>query len=159
MLVCLFFLPFSSVEPQATEFSEMIVPACGLLPACKRIAPEKTTPASKNAFFIGAPLSVIWLRDFSLSFQCKPIASRNGDRGVNRKDKKCAHQNVAPGFAPVCGDSPRLLRGEPGIPQRWMCGPFVGQAFRPDSQSDEACKGWVSLPIDDRALPFLSSRA
>src|SRR5712691_4194896 len=159
MLVCLFFLPFSSVEPQATEFSEMIVPVWGLLPACTRIVPEITTPASKNAFFIGAPQSVIWLRDFSLSSQCKAIASRDGDLGVNRNDKTWAHQNVAPGFAPVCGDSPRFLRGEPGISRRRRCVTIVGQAFRPDSQSDEACKGWVSLPIDDRALPFLSSRA
>src|SRR6266852_2693429 len=132
----------------------MIVPVWGLLPACNGIAPEKTTPASKNAFFIGAPQSVIWLRDFSLSSQCKLIGSLDGDAGVNRNDKTWAHQNVAPGFAPVCGDSPRFLRGEPGIPQRRRCVTIVGQASRPDSQSDEACKGWVS-----RAPPLPSFRA
>ena len=58
---------------------------------------------------------MISTRDFVRPFQCKAIGSHDGDGGVNRKDKRWTHQNVAPGFAPVCGDSPRFLRGEPGI--------------------------------------------
>ena len=56
--------------------------------------------------------------------------------------------------AAFTGNSPRFLRGEPGIPQRRRCVTIVGQAFRPDSQSDEARKGWVS-----RAQPLPSFRA
>src|SRR5712691_11592506 len=99
----------------------MIVPAWGLLPACKTIAPEITTPASKNAFFIGAPQSVIWLRDFVLSSQCKAIASRDGDRGVNRNDKKWAHPTAAKDAHATLCSHPRICSalssgGSPGLP-------------------------------------------
>jgi hypothetical protein len=43
---------------------------------------------------------------------------------------------------------PRPGRGLSGAvsPERRRCGTIVGQAFRPDSQSDEACKGWENVP-------------
>jgi hypothetical protein len=34
------------------------------------------------------------MRDFSLSSKCKALASRDGDVGVNRKDKTPARQEV-----------------------------------------------------------------
>lgn len=51
------------------------------------------------------------MRDFVRSSQFKAIASRGGEEGVNRKDKKWSRQNLAPGFPPVFADSPRFLRG------------------------------------------------
>jgi hypothetical protein len=37
-------------------------------------------------------------------------------QGLTERTKRTpTRTNVAPGFAPVCGDSPRFLRGEPGI--------------------------------------------
>jgi hypothetical protein len=53
----------STLEPQATEFSEMIVPNWGLLAACASIAPKITMAASMNGFFISAP-------------RCQVLASR-----------------------------------------------------------------------------------
>jgi hypothetical protein len=40
-----------------------------------------------------------------------------GNKDPQKRQKKIVHELcfVAAGFAPVCGDSPRSLRGEPGI--------------------------------------------
>src|SRR5215472_4814991 len=83
-VICLFFLPFSTVEPQATEFSEIIVPNCGL-PASARIGSSRRTAATKSGFFMGAP----WTKfDAGLvSFQCKCKASENGGARRAREPK------------------------------------------------------------------------
>src|SRR6267378_43300 len=63
---------FSILEPQATEFSEMIVPSWDLLPAWTTIAPDRTTAARKSGFFMGASLNLSIPR----CFQCKGAGRR-----------------------------------------------------------------------------------
>ena len=53
-----------------------------------------------------------------------------GNKEARKRQKKIVHELcfVAAGFAPVCGDSPRSLRGEPGrVPQ-----PPSGRQIQPE---------------------------
>src|SRR6266849_457100 len=61
---------------------------------------------------------------------------------------------VASGYvaAPAPPRSGRGLSGAPS-PERRRRGTIVGQALRPDSQSDEACKGWENVPNQNPRAP------